>query len=175
MATTHQDNDHEDQEDDMRQDDIPSHLSHPGTETTENPNEFHKNTNFKQGKSFLKPNQGNPKTRKGRTGLCTLLGASASSKPTTKSAQPHLSRSNGGHPQREGTNLGVFVPIWLVLPGCEATNLGVFDICVISQKNLRAYKNKIGTSPSPQKPQIPAMLVLWDNELKCSKCFDLPG
>ena len=27
-----------------------------------------------------------------------------------------------------GTNLGVFVPIWLVLPRCEATNLGVFDL-----------------------------------------------
>ena len=43
-------------------------------------------------------------------------------------AQPRLSRSNGGHPQREGTNLGVFVPIWLVLPRCDATNLGVFDL-----------------------------------------------
>ena len=40
-----------------------------------------------------------------------------------------LSRSNGGHPQRGGTNLGVFVPIWLVLPRCEATNLGLFDLC----------------------------------------------
>ena len=38
-------------------------------------------------------------------------------------AQPRLSRSNGNHPQREGTNSGVFVPIWLVLPKCEATNL----------------------------------------------------
>ena len=44
-------------------------------------------------------------------------------------AQPDLSRSNGGHPRREGTNLGVFVPIWLVLNRCEATNLGVFDLC----------------------------------------------
>ena len=44
-------------------------------------------------------------------------------------AQPRSSRSNGGHPQREGTNLGVFVPIRLVLPRCEATNLGVFDLC----------------------------------------------
>ena len=25
--------------------------------------------------------------------------------------------------------MGVFVPIWLVLPKCEATNLGVFDLC----------------------------------------------
>ena len=37
--------------------------------------------------------------------------------------------SNGCHPQREGTNLGVFVPIWLVVRRCEATNLGVFDPC----------------------------------------------
>ena len=43
-------------------------------------------------------------------------------------AQPHLSRSNGGHPQQDGTNLGVFVPIWLVLPWCEAINLGLFDL-----------------------------------------------
>ena len=39
-------------------------------------------------------------------------------------AQPGLSRSNGGDPQREGTNLGVFVPNWLVLAQREATNLG---------------------------------------------------
>ena len=32
------------------------------------------------------------------------------------------------HPQREGTNLGVFVPKWLVLPQCGATNLGAFDL-----------------------------------------------
>ena len=44
-------------------------------------------------------------------------------------AQPGSSRSNGSHPQREGTNLGVFVPIWLVLPRCEATSLGVC-VCV---------------------------------------------
>ena len=25
--------------------------------------------------------------------------------------------------------MGVFVPIWLVLRRCEATNLGVFDLC----------------------------------------------
>ena len=33
--------------------------------------------------------------------------------------------------QLEGTNLGVFVPIWLVLPRCEAT-IWVCLICVIS-------------------------------------------
>ena len=47
-------------------------------------------------------------------------------------AQPRLSRSNSGHPHRGGTNLGVFLPIWLVvLPSCEATTLGVL-IRVIS-------------------------------------------
>ena len=37
-------------------------------------------------------------------------------------AQLGLSRPNSSHPQREGTNLGVFVPVWLVLRRCEATN-----------------------------------------------------
>ena len=45
-----------------------------------------------------------------------------------KFAQPGLSRSNGSHPQREGTNLGVFVPLWLAFRRGEATNLGVFDL-----------------------------------------------
>ena len=54
-------------------------------------------------------------------------------------AQPRLSRSNGGHPQREGTNLGVFVPIWLVLLRCEATNQGVFDLCHISRLPLAGH------------------------------------
>ena len=47
-------------------------------------------------------------------------------------AQSRLSRSIGGHPQRGGANLGVFVPIWLVLPRCGATNLGVFDLCHVA-------------------------------------------
>ena len=44
-------------------------------------------------------------------------------------AQPGLSRPNASHPQQEGTNLDVFVLVWLVLPRCEATSLGVFDLC----------------------------------------------
>ena len=43
--------------------------------------------------------------------------------------QPGLTRSSGSHAQREGTNLGLFVLVWLVLPRCEATNFGVFDLC----------------------------------------------
>ena len=44
--------------------------------------------------------------------------------PNFSFAQPGLSRSNGNHHLREGTNLGVFVPVWLVLRRGE-----VFDLC----------------------------------------------
>ena len=47
----------------------------------------------------------------------------------------HRSRSNGGRPQREGTNFGVFVPIWLVLPKREATNSGMLDLCHSTRSN----------------------------------------
>ena len=46
MTTTHHDNDNGDQDDIMRGDDFSPHLSHPGTENPENPNEFHKNRCF---------------------------------------------------------------------------------------------------------------------------------
>ena len=58
-----------------------------------------------------------------------------------------VGRSNNGHPQREGTNLGVFVPIWLVLPRCDATNLGVFDLshfAFISPYSNRAVQIRVG-------------------------------
>ena len=42
MTTTSCDNDHVDQDDIMREDDLTPHLSHPGTENSENPNEFHR-------------------------------------------------------------------------------------------------------------------------------------
>ena len=35
--------------------------------------------------------------------------------PNPKFAQPRLSRVNGSRPQRGGTNLGVFVPVWPVM------------------------------------------------------------
>ena len=54
---------------------------------------------------------------------------SASSKPTTELAQPGLGRLKDSHPQREGTHLGVFVSVWLVLPWRDVANLGVFDLC----------------------------------------------
>ena len=37
--------------------------------------------------------------------------------------------STGGLGTHGCTNLGVFVPVWLALPRCEAINLGVFDPC----------------------------------------------
>ena len=46
---------------------------------------------------------------------------SAISKPTTEYTQPRLSRSLAVIP--------VFVTVLLVLPGREATNLGVLDLC----------------------------------------------
>ena len=42
MTTTSHDNHHGDQ-DDMRGEDLPPHLNHPGTENQEDPDEFHKN------------------------------------------------------------------------------------------------------------------------------------
>ena len=41
MTTTSDDNDNVDQDDIMREDDVSPHLSHPGTENPENPNQFH--------------------------------------------------------------------------------------------------------------------------------------
>ena len=55
-----------------------------------------------------------------------------------------LSRSSGGRPQRDGTILGVFVPLWLVLPRCEATNLCVYVICVISPHSNGAVQTQVG-------------------------------
>ena len=55
---------------------------------------------------------------------------SASSKP--EFAQPRLSRSNSGHPHREGTNLGVFVPIWLVFDPGVRLQVWACLICAIS-------------------------------------------
>ena len=43
--------------------------------------------------------------------------------------------------------MGVFVPIWLVLPRCEATNLGVFVLChfaLISPYSNGAVQIRVG-------------------------------
>ena len=37
-------------------------------------------------------------------------------------AQPSLSKSKGGHPQRKGANLGVFVPVSLALLRCDGAS-----------------------------------------------------
>ena len=54
----------------------------------------------------------------------------------TEFAQPSLSRSRGGRssPAR-GYKLGVFVPVWLVLPRCEGANLVMFKLsCKVISK-----------------------------------------
>ena len=66
------------------------------------------------------------------------------SKPTTEFAQPHFSRSNGGHPQREGTNLGVclFLYGW----DCPGVRLQIWVclICVISPHSNGAVQIRVG-------------------------------
>ena len=61
-------------------------------------------------------------------------------------AQPPLSRSNGGHSRREGTNLGVSVPVWLVFPRREAANMGVFD----SEVSKRGWREGVGDQQRPK-------------------------
>ena len=55
------------------------------------------------------------------------------SKPTTEFVKPHLSSQTAVIPsERVQIWVCLFLlwnPIWLVLPTCEATNLGVFDLC----------------------------------------------
>ena len=36
----------------------------------------------------------------------------------------------GGRPQREDTNLGVFVLVRLIITWCEGASFGVFDLCL---------------------------------------------
>ena len=50
---------------------------------------------------------------------------------------PDLSRSNGSHPQREGSNLGVFVPTWLVLPGVRLHTIRRVPPCAVKTCAVR--------------------------------------
>ena len=87
---------------------------------------------------------------------------STKNSPANSQTHPHLHSpvcvgSNGGHPQREGTNLGMFVPIWLVLRRCEATNLGVFDLChfaLISPYSNGAVQTRVGLELADQRTQL---------------------
>ena len=76
-------------------------------------------------------------------------------------AQPRLSRSNGGHPQRGGTNLAVFVPIWLVLPRSEAANSGVFDLCHLkfSPYSKGAVQIRVGLELAESCLKIPKIFL----------------
>ena len=84
-------------------------------------------------------------------------------------AQLCLSRSIGGHPQRGGTNLGVFVPIiWLALPKCETTNLGVFDLSHVALLN-GAVQIRVGLELTEE---FRAFLNLWfDKPMLCNQCL----
>ena len=80
--------------------------------------------------SNIKNSRPRPRGRPGKFTLQSFLWLFfGSDRPTAKFAQPGLSMVNGNHPQRGDKNLDVFVPVWLVLPRCEATHLGVFDLC----------------------------------------------
>ena len=76
--------------------------------------------------------------------------------------QPRLSRSNGGHPQREGRNLVLFVSVRLVLRRCEATNLGVFDLCLFDLLKwgcaIRVGLELAGKKTPPPTPTLSALL-----------------
>ena len=64
-------------------------------------------------------------------------------------------------PQREGTNLGVFMPKWLVKPRCEATNLGVFDLCKFGWvwSSLTKFSQVFGGSFSNLQLELVLLLV----------------
>ena len=85
-------------------------------------------------------------------------------------AEPRLSRSNGSHPQREGTNLGVFVPIWLVLPRREATNLNLFDLCH-STHSSRAVQIRVGLSGKKRHINI----ILFPGDSSSDRGVSRPG
>ena len=72
--------------------------------------------------------------------------------------------------------MGVFVPIWLVLRRCEATNLGVFDLChfaLISPYSNGAVQIRVGlelaegpqTIP-PNLPQDASNCLMWPENIR---------
>ena len=64
---------------------------------------------------------------------------SASSKPTTEFAQAGLSRSNDGHPPREGTNLEVLVPIFRKVKSTPDPDI----FCQVSRYTSHFYRNAL--------------------------------
>ena len=77
MTTTSHDNDHGDQ-DDMREDDLPPHLNHPGTENPENPNEFHMVAELSPPADHLPPQEGAMTIHPSSPAASSSLGYSAS-------------------------------------------------------------------------------------------------
>ena len=82
------------------------------------------------------------------------LRKSASSKPTTEFAQPRLSRSNSGHPQREGTNSGVLLPIYGWYYPSVRLQIWVCLICVISPYSNRIVQIRVGLELAEETGQI---------------------
>ena len=92
-------------------------------------------------------------------------------------AQPRLSRSNGGHPQREGTNLGVLVPIWLVLPRCEVTNLCVCVclICVVSPFSNEAVQIQVSLELKCLESRFAVIRITTGSQRFQIVCFESQG
>ena len=78
-------------------------------------------------------------------------------------AQPRLSRVKRRSPARGYTFFCVFVPIWLVLRRCEATNLGVFVPCrfaLISPYSNGAVQIRVGLELAELQLQMPTWILL---------------
>ena len=64
--------------------------------------------------------------------------------------------------------MGVFVPVWLVLPRCEATNLGVFDECRPTQTGLCKFE-WVWSSLYNTPPVLGGAAVLTIQSQRCIK------
>ena len=67
-------------------------------------------------------------------------------------------RSKGSRPQGEGTNfcVCVFIPVWPVLTCCEATNLGVFDLCHFDLLQRTCAKVRVGLELTDKSLKMPS-------------------
>ena len=64
-------------------------------------------------------------------------------------------------------NLGVFVPIWLVLRRREATNLGVFDLChfaLVSPYSNGAVQIRVALELAEMKLGSQGTCSTWDQK-----------
>ena len=66
----------------------------------------------------------------------------------------------GGHLQRDGTNLGVLVPIWLILLRSEATNLGLCNLSHSPHSN-GAVQIRVGLELADILPKLDPGLLIY--------------